>query len=306
MNQSLGRIDGAAYLFNGYGMKFTAKVNIQPARTFFQELAFAARQSLPDTIRGEATAIVMQSMKWTASTKKSEVAKQAMRKGVASFRGAGGTFGGTTNISKRRGEAGRQWMVGLRGKGDAAIPMGKWDGTLNALKDGKKSSGTTGKTFTRGAKGTRKYKKSFTPNGWRARDSDWAEFKRKWAQDKDETKKYIKARQDASGITKRSWLEIIDSIQGANTSGIPDFVVRARPISGKMRKVGFVEEVGAGTPKFALYMENQSGLAVKTGGARKLASAITGRRKYFMENMKRGVFDDMKSVAKKYSWVKVN
>jgi hypothetical protein len=48
-----------------------------------------------------------------------------------------------------------------------------------------------------------------------------------------------------------------------------------------------------------------SGLALATGGASKLASAITIRRAFFLRSMQKGLYDDARFIARNYPWAAV-
>ena len=282
-------------------MKATASLNVEPVRSYFAELAVYLKKSIPDTIRGEAAEIVRKAMSMQKHSKIAEVKARALRKGVASFRIAAG-FGGTTNVSNRKGQLGRQWMVGR--KGGKPMPMGIWAGNLSPLLDGQKSPGTKGKRLNRSKNGTRVFKSKHS-DGWRAPASDWAKYKQAWAKDIEDTKKRIKDRLAARGITAKSWLEILDKIHGSDSGSVPDFVRRARPISNKSRTVAAVVETGKGSSQFQITVVNASGVAIAAGGARKLASAISIRRAFFKRNMEKGFMFDAKFIARNYKWAKV-
>ena len=281
-------------------MKFSAKLDVAPVKTYFGELAIILKQSLPDTIRGEGAAIVRKAMSFQAHAKVAEVRERALKKGVATFRIAAG-FGGTTNVSKRRGEFGRQWMVGR--KGGKPMPMGMWEGKLGMPRDGKRSSGTTGKKLTRSKNGVQKIRTKRQTNGWYAPAADWARYKAAWAADAEDTKKRIADRLAARGLAAKSWLEIIDKIN-AGSDDAAAFIRRARPISNKSRTVAGVVQTGAGTANYQLTIINASGIAIASGGQRKLATAITIRRKFFMDKLRAGFFEDAKFVARNYKWAR--
>ena len=289
-------------------MKIKANVDVTPVRSYFAELASYTRRTLPEVIRLEGAAIVRSAMKMQKHSKTVEVKARAFKKGIASFRLSPGSFGGTTNVSKRKGEPGRQWMVGMRGRSKPA-PMGWFDLSsqrLSPLMDGRKSPGTKGKKLTRSRNGVNVLRAKFrSRNGWRVADADWQKFKQLWKDDMDDTKKRIKDRLSARGLTARSWMEIIEKIHGGDTSGIPDFVRRARPISNKSRTVAAVVETGKNTSSFQLTVANGSGVAVAAGGAAKLAIAIARRRAYFMRNVKEGFVFGAKNLKAKYPWARV-
>lgn len=259
-------------------MKITARIDVSPVGTYYGQLAAMVRQDMPRTVRFEAAATVRRAMQLVTSAKVSDVRQRALKTGVSSFREAG-SFGGTTSIGKRSKVYGQQWMVGMRG--GKVMPMGRWNGGLGALQD-------------------------HTGQGWRASDADWARLKAMWAKDAAETKKLIAQRVGARGITAKSWYDMLIKINAGQTDGIAAFVTRARPISGRNRPVAFVGGSGEGSASYTLTVTNTSGVAIATGGARKLASAITIRRKFFMDSLEKGFFFDAKFVARNYPWVKVS
>ncbi len=259
-------------------MRITGTVNVAPVGTYFSQLASVVRQDIPRTVRFEAAATIRRAMQFFASSKVSDVKNRALKSGVAEFREAG-SFGGTTSIGRRSSVYGQQWMVGVRGR--PPMPMSLWSGGLGALQD-------------------------HTGQGNRATDSDWNRFKSMWAKDATKTKQAIKDRAGARGITAKSWFDILVKLNSGQTEGVASFITRARPISGRARPVAFVGGQGEGSANYQLTVVNTSGLAVATGGERKLASAITIRRKFFMDSLEKGYFDDAKFVARHYPWVKVS
>lgn len=259
-------------------MKFTGTVNVAPIGTYYGQLAAMVKQDMPRTVRFEAAATIRRAMQMVDSSKTSEVKARALRKGVAEFRTSPGSFGGTTNVSKRSGELNRQWMVGTRD--GLARPMSLWNGGLAALQD-------------------------HTRQGWRVNDTDWQRFKAAWVADAAKTKASIKAKVGARGITAKSWYDMLVKLNSGQTDGVAAFVKRARPISGKSRAVSFVGGSGEGSAQYMLTVTNTSGVAIATGGERKLASAITIRRKFFMDSLEKGFFFDAKFLARNYPWVQV-
>jgi len=288
-------------------MKITATVDVKPVETFFGQLAMVLRKNVPETIRGEAKHIIRATMRMQKHTKPAEVKARAFKKGVASFRVSEGSFGGTTNVSGRRGEYGRQWMVGRRGQG--AAPMGWFNpssGKFASLADGSRTGGTKGMKLDRSPNGVNRLRaKHRSRNGWRVKGDDWAKFKQLWSKDQEDTKKRIKDRLAARGITARSWFEIMDKIEHRSGEDIPEFIRRARPISEKRRTVLIVASNGEKTNNYELTMVNGSGLASATGGERKLESAISARRQFFMQNLDKGFYSDAKFVAKYHPWASV-
>jgi hypothetical protein len=179
-------------------------------------------------------------------------------------------------------------------------------GKFAALANGSRTGGTKGMKLDRSPNGVNRLRaKHRSRNGWRVRDEDWAKFKQLWAKDQEDTKKRIKDRIAARGITARSWLEIIDKLQSGDAEGIPEFVRRARPISNRTRTVAVVIATGEKTKYFELTVVNVSGLAAATGGERKLESAISARRRFFMQSLDKGFYADARFVAKYHPWAVV-
>lgn len=235
------------------------------------------RQDLPKTLRMEAAATVRRAMQMQQSSKVSDVRRRGLLKGVARFT-EGGTVGGSTSVGKRSKVFGRQWMV--RRDLGRVMPMSLWTGGLTPLRD-------------------------HTGEGWKAKDSDWLKFKAAWARDIAQTKKSIAARVGARGIAARSYFEILIAL-GNGDSSVASFVKRARPISGKMRTVGMAHTFGENSASPSVVVTNTSGVAIATGGQRKLNSAITIRRAFFMRAMSKGFFFNAKFVARNYPWAKVS
>ncbi len=258
-------------------MRFTGKVNVAPVGSYYGELAAMLKQDLPKTVRYEAAATVRRAMQFEKSSTISTVRQQVLRKGVSRF-SADGRIGGTTSVSKKSSKFGQQWLI--RFDTAKALPMSVWSGTLNPLAD-------------------------HTGQGWRVSDQDWQRYKFGWARDMKDTKLDIQARVGARGLKAKSWFEIIQKIGAGGDVGIPSFVQRARPISGKMRQVAVALATGDGTPSFQLTVSNSSILAIKTGGQRKINSAISIRRQFFLNSLKKNFFFDAKFVARQYGWAKV-
>lgn len=110
---------------------------------------------------------------------------------------------------------------------------------------------------------------------------------------------------EARGLDAKSWMGIIEKL-GQGQGGAPDFVRRARPVNGKSRTVSFAATDGAGTSSPVVVITNTSGLASATGGERKLASAISVRRKFFENSLERGFFERTEFVARNYPWASVS
>lgn len=257
----------------------TAKVDVSPVASYYGQLAAALRQDIPKTVRMEAAATVRRAMQFVASASSADIKAGALRDGVSKF-SADSRIGGTTSIGKRSKVYGRQWMV----RYDIArvLPMSIWSGKLGPLAD-------------------------HTGQGWRAPDADWQKYKAAWMKDIAETRENMRRRQGARGLTAKSWLDILEKIGAGQTQGVTAFIFRARPINtAKQRVTSFATAKGEGSANFELTVTNTSGIAIATGGDRKLASAITIRRKFFMDSMRKGFLADARFVARNYPWAKVS
>jgi len=260
-------------------MRFTARINTQPVSSYYAQLAAMLRKDLPTTVRYEAAATVRRAMQFVTSSSASKVKEQALKKGVSRW-SSDGRIGGSTSVSKRASKFGQQWLV--RYDTARVMPMSLWSGALGPLAE-------------------------HTGQGWKTNDADWNRYKAGWAQDVKETKQDMKLRQGARGLTAKSYFDIIQAIGVGQTGGsVASFIQRARPIGGKSRRVGFAIATGANTSQFNLTVVNTSGIAIKTDGQRKLNSAITIRRKFFMDSMRKNFFFDAKFVARNYPWAKVS
>jgi hypothetical protein len=257
-----------------------AHVNVQPYASYMGQLAAALRQSNAKTIRFEAAATVRRAMQMQKSSSVAQVKKDALNSGVSRFPGDDGRIAGSTSVAKRSRIFGRQWMI----RYDIArvLPMSIWSGKLGPLAN-------------------------HTGQGWRAIESDWTRYKAAWARDVVETKRNIQRRLGARGLTAKSWLEIIEKIGAGEAQGIAEFIRRARPINpAKRRPTGFASTKGEGNANVQVTVINTSGLAIAAGGERKLASAITIRRKFFMDSFNKGFLSDARFVARNYPWAKVS
>ena len=107
----------------------------------------------------------------------------------------------------------------------------------------------------------------------------------------------------ARGLSKSSWTQIADSLGIRESPAAPGYVRRARSTSGRSHQLGTSRTIA--TPaQFVIELENDYRLLInKLQGARILSSAVTGRLRYFEQNLKRGVFSDISIRAKRYPGV---
>jgi hypothetical protein len=257
-------------------MQITARVDVKPVQTYYGELATVLRQSLPRTLKMEAAATVRRAMQMVASSKADRVRAGAIRDGMKETRDASG-MKITVNVGKGKGRT-----IWLRDPDDYGkwYNIGRWDGTLSPLTDHDRK-------------------------GWLIRKALWSAAKAVWQKNINVTKNDVKKRLGARGVTAKSWFDILEKLNSDQSASVSAFVQRARPISGKSRQVGFALELGSGSAQPQVVVTNTSGVAIATGGERKLASAIAIRRKFFMDSFDKGFLTDARFVAKNYPWAKV-
>lgn len=105
---------------------------------------------------------------------------------------------------------------------------------------------------------------------------------------------------DVMGRSGQSWVQMAESA-GIHLDGIPSYVRNAPPYKGRSKVHGF----SSMSKGLWLHMTNQAQIVLGTiDGNRILQSSINGREKYFAENMRRGVFRDVKEVARAYPSLK--
>lgn len=270
-------------------MRVTASVNVAPVGTYYAQLATMLRQDLPKTLRMEAAATVRRAMQMQKHSSVAVARRNGINKGIARFYDGGG-IGGSVNVTGRgRWGKGVMWARDLRGDTARFIPIGYWNGKLTPLADHQ------GKLFGRWP----------NPGGWHMPDADWMKVKQAWKRQIEFTKKNVAARLAARGLTAKSYLEILEKLN-AGAISVPSFVQRAKPISGKSRAVGFAQTFGERSSQPMVEVSNTSGVAIATGGQRKLNAAIAIRRAFFMRAMSEGFFFDAKFVARNYPWAKVS
>lgn len=264
-------------------MKFTASVNVAPVVSYYNQLAVALNQSLEKTIRMEAAATVRRASQLdpVKPLPRQELTLRAREQIIKRF-GSGDYVGTvnkfTGNRSKKRG-SGYGWLVNRSIA--RVMPMGKvWDGgRLNTPSDN-------------------------NGDGWRTNDVQWSKWKQQFAEAAQRERAAIAARVGARGLTQKSWFELMIKIASGEPVVAPDSIMRARPVKGGSRTVAAA--VPTKTPSsFSLAVVNDSGIAVSTGGQRKLNAAIQIRQAFFLRSLERGFYSDAKFIARNYKWAVV-
>lgn len=117
-----------------------------------------------------------------------------------------------------------------------------------------------------------------------------------WAALSSKRKASLARKLAARGLAKQTWLNIAQLL-GFDISA-PGFVKAARGKVSNLENVAVTRSKGSAA--YGVRIENHSPLMRWAKGRAALVAAIAGRRKFFAENLKRGVFDDLRQVAKKY------
>lgn len=263
-------------------MRITAKLDTAPVGTYYGQLAAALRQSQPRTIRMEAAATVRKAMQLqpVRPPTAAQISLSARRKAVARFYD-GGAIGGSINVSRRRGVPGMAWLV-RKDLGRAQPLYLLWDG-----------AGQLPAPVDHQGRGTR------------VSDANWAKWKAAYSRAIAYARKQEQARLGARGLTQKSWFDLITKIADGEPMNTPALVMRARPVKGGSRTVAAAIAAQTRT-SFSLSVVNDSGLAVATGGQRKLNTAISIRRKFFLDSLNKGFLSDASFVARNYKWAAVS
>jgi hypothetical protein len=257
-------------------MALTVRLDPPRFENYYQQLAVVLRQSLPRTLRFEAAATVARAMKMTKTARVPLIRRSAAIAGIRD-KMPSGTIRNSVNTGSKGGQEGLLW--GFSTKTNRAFALGVWDFKTKRFLTRRPASG-----------------------GFSHVSRTLADV---WKKKMVLVALNIELKLEARGIDQKSWYGIIEKL-GNNQVQVPEFVRRARPINGRVRTVSFAATEGANTPKPVVVIANTSGVASATGGSRKLASAITIRRKFFRNSMKKGFFEDAKFVAKNYKWATVS
>lgn len=123
-----------------------------------------------------------------------------------------------------------------------------------------------------------------------------------WSRLKARQAQLIARKRMARGLAKRSWLELANQL-GVQIN-VPGYVAAAVPSTGQQyQNTEVKEETGAG--KSVITIINSQPTVIAIGGRRALQAAIDGRTKFYYDNMKRGVFNSIKDVARAYPGLRI-
>ncbi len=255
-------------------MKVTAFVDVEPVRSYMDQLAIVLKQSNARTIRMEAMAIVLSAMT-IGKTKKfsdDEIEESARRRALRRFPT------GAINSGKRGGVRGRAFAV-INAKARRLYDM--------------EENGYPAPIDSVG-------------KGAHLTDAEWATWKSEYVAACERAKKSAVDRKAARFLTAKSWFELMVKIaEGGDVKGYRDAIKRARPVGGKSRDVVAAVPMKTGT-LFSLTVVNSSGIVIANNGQRYLNTAIARRRKFFLNSLEKGFLSDAKFLQKYYPWAVVS
>ena len=131
---------------------------------------------------------------------------------------------------------------------------------------------------------------------WRVPPSAWAEIQVA-------NKRSLAKRLAAVGITRRSWYDIAKKL--GHEIKVPAFVASSH-VSAPSEKNTDIKRQNSDSKYGVLIIDRHPLLDVPaTQGVRAFYSALTGRIRFYEQNLARGVFDDLKKAAAKYPGMKV-
>jgi hypothetical protein len=107
----------------------------------------------------------------------------------------------------------------------------------------------------------------------------------------------------ARGLAKKSWLYVARAL-GIPLS-TPGYVAKAIPTTGREYPQNITARKQVDQNKITVSFLNAQPTVNAIGGKSALQRAISGRVKFFLTNMKTGVFNSMQEVAKKYPGLKM-
>lgn len=119
-----------------------------------------------------------------------------------------------------------------------------------------------------------------------------------WRQIAAKRRESLQRKLAARGLSKQAWLALAQKIGYEIVA--PGFVQQAStPNHTNAENVAATRE-GGGSGKYTLKIANNSPLIRWSDARAAFYGAVVGRRKFFEQNLKRGVFDEMAKIAGKY------
>lgn len=123
-----------------------------------------------------------------------------------------------------------------------------------------------------------------------------------WGKIQSRMRESLNRKYNARELARRVWVEVLNKLGQK---------VEATGQAQKAQSKNFVAASAAGvkrtngTGNYAVEIENSFGKNRWVGAAQALFGAIAGRRKFFLQNVAKGVFNDLKTVAAKYPGMEV-
>jgi len=121
-----------------------------------------------------------------------------------------------------------------------------------------------------------------------------------WQRISRQKKEGLRRKMRARGLSKQSWLKLADEV-GLRVAA-PAFVSKALPRDGKSHPENARASRVRTKGRWAIYFENSQPTVNNpfVGGRRAIARALQGRIRYFEQNLRRGVFSELKQIAARY------
>lgn len=124
-----------------------------------------------------------------------------------------------------------------------------------------------------------------------------------WSQVGDYRKAALARKLAARGMAKQSWLALAKKL--GVTIAAPGYVQNATvPNVDNAQNVS--TERNDGEKSFGIRIENGSPLLTFADARQAFFAALAGRERFYFNNLKRGVFNDLKTIAAKYPGIVVN
>lgn len=121
-----------------------------------------------------------------------------------------------------------------------------------------------------------------------------------WGRISRQRQEHLRILKRARGLAKQSWFKLATEVGLRITA--PSFVQKALPRSGKAHPENASARRFRARGRWAIEFTNSQPTATNefVGGRRALARAMTGRVKYFEQNLRRGVFGSIKQISARY------
>jgi hypothetical protein len=110
----------------------------------------------------------------------------------------------------------------------------------------------------------------------------------------------LKNKLGARGLSKKTWVQLAATL--GQTLKVPKFVENAKPQNGKNYGLQVSSSSSKTKDNLSITIENHQPTVVGPGidGAKILNMALAGRVKFFEDNLKRKLFNDLAKAAKRY------